>query len=165
VLFGPRTGSRTREGRIPDNLPPGPLQARLPIRVLRVESLRPGAGPTVRFGEVDLPARLWREVLETPLAPLASFVEGGPAFVSQDHWFYLATWPAEALLDAVIGAVIEDAGLPTIDLKAGVRLTRRGDLTFAFNFAPSPRQTPAPEGAQFVIGGPLIAPGGVVAWR
>ena len=165
VLFGPRTASRTPEGRIPDNLPPGPLQTRLPIKVLRVESLRPGGGPTVRFGDADLPARLWREVLETPLTPLASFVEGGAAFVSQDHWFYLATWPAEALVDAVIAAVIEDAGLPTMDLKSGVRLTRRADITFAFNFAPTPRQTPAPEGAQFVIGGPLIAPGGVVAWR
>ena len=91
VLFGPRTGSRTPDGRIPDNLPPGPLQARLPIKVLRVESLRPGGGPTVRWGETEMPARLWREVLETSLTPLATFAEGGPAFVGHDHWFYLAT--------------------------------------------------------------------------
>ena len=31
VLFGPRTGSRTREGHIPAHLPPGLLQARLPL--------------------------------------------------------------------------------------------------------------------------------------
>ena len=39
VLFGPRLGSKTANFRIPENLPPGPLQELLPLRVLRVDSL------------------------------------------------------------------------------------------------------------------------------
>ena len=31
-------------------------------------------------GAADLPARLWREMIETPLEPLATFADGGPAF-------------------------------------------------------------------------------------
>ena len=68
-------------------------------------------------------------------------------------------------MDAVIAAVTADAGLETLDLKEGVRVTRRGDVSFAVNFSSDPRKTPAPDAARYVIGGPLIAPGGVVAWR
>jgi beta-galactosidase len=165
VLFGPRTGSRTADGWIPDGLPPGPLQARLPIKVVRVESLRAGAGPTVRYGGQDLPAKAWREFIETPLAPLATFVEGGPALVAQDRWYYLATWAEPALMDAVIAAVAKEAGLEILELKGGVRLSRRGGVTFAVNFARDPRKTPAPDGARFLIGGPMLDPAGVAAWR
>ena len=40
ILFGPRTGSKTKDFAIPASLPPGPLQQQLPIRVTRVESSR-----------------------------------------------------------------------------------------------------------------------------
>ena len=42
VLFGPRSGSKTETFQIPKELPPGPLQALLPLKVVRVESLPPG---------------------------------------------------------------------------------------------------------------------------
>ena len=42
VLYGPRSGSRTRHHAIPPNLAPGPLARLLDLRVLEVSSLRPG---------------------------------------------------------------------------------------------------------------------------
>jgi beta-galactosidase GanA len=39
VLFGSRLGSKTINFQIPENLPPGPFQEFLALRVLRVESL------------------------------------------------------------------------------------------------------------------------------
>ncbi|MDP9103143.1 MAG: beta-galactosidase, partial [Pseudomonadota bacterium] len=48
VLLGPRTGSRTVDGHIPATLPPGPLQSVLPMKVVRVESLRPQTSLGVR---------------------------------------------------------------------------------------------------------------------
>ena len=42
VLYGPRTGSKTRHHAIPPNLPPGPLASLVKARVLEVSSLRPG---------------------------------------------------------------------------------------------------------------------------
>ena len=41
AVFGPRTGSKTVDLQIPPALPPGPLASLLPLRVWRVESLRP----------------------------------------------------------------------------------------------------------------------------
>ncbi|WP_293902605.1 beta-galactosidase [Phenylobacterium sp.] len=165
VLFGPRTGSRTREGHIPASLPPGPLQGRLPVRVTRVESLRPGAGPEVELAGRTFAGRLWREVLETDLPALATFAEGGAAWASRESWHYLATWPGTALLDLVIARVALEADLPVETLEEGVRLRRRGDVHFAFNFSPETRRTPAPVGARYVLGGRDLPPAGLAAWR
>lgn len=165
VLFGPRTGSRTSDGHIPAVLPPGALQRRLPLKVARVESLRPGAGPSVRADGVSLGGRLWREHLETALAAHATFDDGGPAWVSTELWHYLATWPERDLLDHVVDAVAAQAGLATRELDGDVRVRRRGDVGFAFNFGSEPRPAPAPADADYVLGGPEIPPAGVVAWR
>lgn len=165
VLFGPRTGSRTREGHIPAVLPPGPLQARLPLRVSRVESLRPGAGPDVEVAGRTFGARLWREIMETELPAKAVFADGGVAWVSSELWHYLATWPETALLDHVIATVALEAGLAVQPLEEGVRLRRRGNVCFAFNFAPEERRTPAPADAAYILGGASLPPAGVAAWR
>ena len=166
VLCGPRTGSRTVEGHIPLTLSPGALQAVFPIRITRVESLRPGAGPTVTLGNETLHARLWREHVEAGSAEvLGRFDDGAPALIAASRWRYLATWPEPALMDAVIGGLLADAGVTAERLDEGVRTRTRGDLRFAFNFAPEPRPTPAPAGAVFTLGGPVLAPGGLSAWR
>jgi beta-galactosidase len=165
VLFGPRSGSRTREGATPDLLPPGPLQARLPMKVTRVESLRPGAGPSVVLGDKTLAARLWRETLETSLEPLAAFTDGGPAWVGDGRWSYLATWPEQPLMDAVVEKLARGAGLFVADLEDGVRMRTRDGVAFAFNYASETRCAPAPATARFLIGGQDLPPAGVSAWR
>ena len=130
-----------------------------------MESLRPGAGPEVDVNGRTFDARLWREVIETELPARATFADGGAAWVSKDLWHYLATWPETALLDHVIATVALEAGLPVQPLEEGVRLRRRGDVCFAFNFAPEQRRTPAPAEAPFVLGGASLPPAGVAAWR
>jgi len=166
VLLGPRTGSRTREGAIPPNLPPGPLQARVPMRVLRVESLRPGAGPTVRLDGAALPGKLWREIIETTAEVRATFAEdGGPALIAHGRWRYLATWPEPALFETVMTRLASEAGLAVSRLDDDVRTRTRDGVTFAFNFGPEPRATPAPVGARYLLGGPELPIAGVAAWR
>ena len=49
VLFGPRLGSKTEHFRIPGDLPPGPMQEFLPLRVLRIDSLPSFAPQPVRW--------------------------------------------------------------------------------------------------------------------
>jgi beta-galactosidase len=165
VLFGPRTGSRTREGWIPEGLPPGPLREHLPMRVLRVESRRPGAGPTVTMGGRAYSARLWREDIETPLQPLARFEDGSPALLGDGRWRYLATWPGADLFDAVVEHLAADAGLATGIMPHGVRIRSRDGVTFAINYGAEPQRAPSPPGARFLLGGPELAPAGVSAWR
>ncbi|HWA61853.1 MAG TPA: beta-galactosidase [Caulobacteraceae bacterium] len=165
ALFGPRTGSRTPEGRIPDNLPPGPLQARLPVKVARVDSLPPQAPPEVLYAGASYRGRLWREALETGLPALARYADGTPAMVGDGRWTYLSTWPEADLFEAVLKDMALGAGLEVLPLEEGVRVRRRGDVAFAFNFAPEPRPTPAPQGAAYLIGGPTLPAAGVAAWR
>ena len=55
------------------------------------------------------------------------------------------------------------AGLATLDLPAAVRIRRRGDLTFAFNYGDVAWQPPVARG--FLLGGPNVDPQDVAAWE
>ncbi len=165
VLFGPRSGSKTRSLQIPGELPPGPLAELLPLRVTRVESLAPSVVLDIEHEGERYAAGSWREMLRTDLSPLARFADGGGAWYCHGRFHYLATWPHEKLWMRVIQTVLRDAKLDFSLLPEGVRTQRRGDVVFAINFAPEMRQAPAPADAKFVLGGRELPPAGVAAWR
>ncbi|MFO1122912.1 MAG: beta-galactosidase [Hyphomicrobiales bacterium] len=134
VLYGPRTGSKTRHCAIPPGLAPGPLAALLRLRVTQVSSLRPGLSDDVT-GEVTGAVLRWRETVETRGARvLARFGNGDPALLAADRHHYLGGWPDAALLSSVMRLMAARARLATIDLPEGIRLRRRGNLLFAFNY-------------------------------
>ena len=138
VLYGPRTGSKTRHHAIPANLPPGPLKPLVKARVLEVSSLRPGVSIKVT-GKVKGTAERWREVLELSGAEtIAKFADGDAAFVSSGNHHYLACWPDAKLLHATIRFVAAKANVDTVELPEGVRIRRRGNLLFAFNYGNTP---------------------------
>lgn len=151
VLIGPRTGSKRQDFRIPDDLPPGPLQRLIPIKITYVESLRPSVDD-VR----------WREHIE---ADDGVVVEG-------DTWRhgrtrYLAAWPGKDGLHAVIARFLADAGLSILDLGSDVRVRSAGDLHFAFNYGPDTCDLAgiAPDDADFVLGSAVLPPTGVSVWK
>jgi beta-galactosidase len=138
VLYGPRTGSKTRHHAIPANLPPGPIAELVKARVLEVSSLRPGLANKVS-GKVSGFALRWREKLEVLEAEtLARFDNGDAALVAAGNHNYLACWPDGKLLNAVVKLVVSKARLKTLPLPEGVRLRRRGNLLFAFNYGNKP---------------------------
>ncbi len=134
VLYGPRTGSKTRHHTIPANLPPGPLQGLIKASVLEVSSMRPGLRHKVK-GKVVGNAERWSEHLHAEKAEiLAKFESGKAAFVASGKHYYLACWPDDKLLSAVVKHVTTKAKLNTTTLPEGIRLRTRGDLLFAFNY-------------------------------
>jgi beta-galactosidase len=134
VLYGPRTGSKTRHHAIPDGLPPGPIAHLVKVRVPEVSSLRPGLTAKVK-GKVHGDAIRWRDALETGGAEiLATFDNGNAALIAADNHHYLACWPDAALLGSLIAFITNKAGVKTSELPDGVRIRRRGDLLFAFNY-------------------------------
>jgi beta-galactosidase len=164
ILFGLRSGSKTRSFQIPDALPPGPLQDLLPLRVTEVASLRPGLTAAVAGPQITGRAERWREWLTTELPALASFADGTPALVQAGSRYYLGCWPDEDLVAATLQhLLVRHAGLIATLLPAHVRLRRRGDLTFAFNYGPEPWQCPAD--ADYLLGGPNLAPQDLACWR
>jgi beta-galactosidase len=162
ILYGPRTGSKTRNFSIPDRLPPGPLAEILPMRVTEVSSLRPGLSAPVG-GSVAGEVVRWREWIDTGSEVAARFADGSPAVVVAGRHVYCGGWPDAKLLLCLVRWRAEAAGLAHVDLPEAVRLRRRGDITFAFNYGDEPWLAPA--NGKYILGGPRVGPQDVAAWR
>jgi beta-galactosidase len=162
TLFGPRTGSKTRHFAIPQNLPPGPLSALLDMRVIEVSSMRPSLSIAVA-GEVAGKAVKWAEHIETKSNILATFENGTPALIANNKHHYLACWPNEALLTSVIARLCADAGLKRKELPPHIRLRKRGDVTFAFNYGPESFALDARK--TYLLGDAELGAYQVAAWR
>lgn len=165
VLFGPRSGSKTEKLQVHPALPPGSLQALLPLKVVRVESLPPGLLEEAKGLWGRFPLGLWREWVETNLEPLLRFEDGWGALFRAERYFYLAAWPTPELLVALLGSLAQEAGLSPKRLSRGLRLRRRGHLVFAFNYGPQDVVLPAPERARFLLGGSKLPPYEVAVWE
>jgi beta-galactosidase len=179
VVIGPRTGSKTTDLQIPANLPPGPLAALLPLRVWRVESLRPNISEPVRFeldGAHEGHARHWRDLIELGANTgenewavpevRATFSDGHPAYVKSGAVHYLASLFDEASTQALFARVAREAGLTPQPLGDAIRVSRRGGFTWVFNYGPGTHTLSAdiPDDA-YVIGSRTIEPQGVSAYR
>jgi len=159
LLIGPRTGSKTENFSIPERLPPDLPQNLLDARVIRVDSTDPSQHVSVKGGGG---VRLWRERLETGATVEIEDEEGFPVLVSQGKLFYLAATGDRALMQRVLDQMVEEAGIPTLALPAGVRCRVRGGLRVYFNYASSAATlTPAEDETGYVLGGKDLPPGGV----
>lgn len=170
LVFGPRCGAKTADFAIPATLPPGALAALLPMRVVRVESLRPGAAEAVLADERRLgEATRWRDIVEPGegVQVQARFADGHPAVLRHGAARALAGWFDDALLRDCLRDSAHAAGLKTHELPDGLRLRRRGKVQFAIHYGPGDALVPAPADAdaQFLLGGPRLGPAEVAAWR
>ncbi|WP_233868373.1 beta-galactosidase [Paraburkholderia adhaesiva] len=166
-VFGPRSGSKTGAFAIPDDLPPGALQRVLPIQVLEVETLRPTLAPTLTVAGVQGSALHWREHVRAngKTRVVARFDDAWPALLTLGNVRYVAGWLSHELHRKVLQTAARDADLETQLLADGLRIRRRGGLTFAFNFGAQAVEAPAPRDAVFVLGGPSLARGDVCIWK
>jgi beta-galactosidase len=186
VLLAPRCGSKVETVQIPAALPPGDLKRLMPIRVWRVESLRPLAEDVAQYGGKRYACRHWREHVDVdvdvepgagaegvpgsvPAAIPDAIVEavfedgGGPAVVKAGRVRYLAGWFDAAMQRALLIAAARDAGLAVHRLPEGLRLRRRGHLLYAFNYDDVAHAVPAEAcaGARWLVGGAQVPPQGV----
>ena len=133
VLLGPRSGSKTPDFQIPDELPPGAFRSLVDVKVRRVESLRPGVAVPVEGAAGHLEG--WREFV-TPgdaEAQLRS-TDGEIVLADSARNYYLAGRPDELLLETVLRRVLARAGLPALDLPADIRVRDIGAMRFVFNY-------------------------------
>jgi beta-galactosidase len=165
VLLGPRTGSKTKDFSIPDNLAPGSLQSVMPLRVVRVESLRDGL---VEPGDGFAVTR-WFEHVETALTAEVTLADGRGIVFSKDNLRYLAAWPDEALLDQLVTHMATEAGVSKVALHRDIRIRRAGQLVFAFNYGTAAVGLtgihPDADMFDYLLGGALVPAAGVSVWR
>ncbi len=162
VLIGARTGSRDRNFVIPSNLPPGPLGEATGNRVIQVSTLRPGLSDKVA-GAVSGAGIRWRETVEASAEVVAHFENGDPALTQSGKILYLACWADEDLLASVLSLVAVKAKLDTLQVPDSIRIRRRGDITFAFNYGTE--DWPLPQGVNPALGEVVLKPQAVAAWR
>lgn len=161
VLIGARSGSRDRNFRFPDNLPPGPLSELTGNRVVQVATLRPGLSHPVT-GQVSGAGVRWREHIEATGDVLARFDNGGPALTGSGKVLYLSCWADETLLASVMTFAAGKAGLSILEIPDFIRIRRRGNLVFAFNYGAE--DWALPQGAVPILGEPVLKPQTIAVW-
>lgn len=136
IVLYPRSGSKDEHFNISEGMPPGRLRSLIPIRVARVESLRPGATESVSYNGQTFVARRWRETVEADVdvAIVARFSTGNPAVLRRDRVTYLAGIFDDSMHRLLLRDIATRIGLVTQVLPEGVRTCLRGDCLFVFNY-------------------------------
>lgn len=167
VVIGPRSGSKTDTLQIPRELPPGPLQEVLPIRIWRVESMRPNVVEQVVAEDLQGQAAHWRDLIEVgnDVEILARFADSHPAVVHYQRLHYLASVFDTDFTRNLLQRVAHKAGLSAQCLPEGLRISHRSGLRFAFNYGNTPCSVPAGEHAEFLVGSRHLEPQGVAIYR
>ena len=94
---------------------------------------------------------------------MSCYEDGGAALIANGRHSYLGFWPDVELLGTLIAKLARQAGLKTVLLPGHVRLRRRGDLVFAFNYGPKVWDLPAK--AKPLLGTKKLAPHSVAIWK
>ncbi|WP_108397428.1 beta-galactosidase [Devosia submarina] len=163
LLIGPRSGSKTENFSIPSRLAPNLPSNLLDAKVIRIDSLDPAAEVEVTGSGA---VRLWRERIETRAKVVIQDVEGWPVLLRQGKLHYLGASGTKALVQRVVDHLIAEAGVPVIELPAGVRCRVRGGFRVYVNYSntAAPLNLAADE-AEYVLGSGEIPPAGVTVAR
>lgn len=168
ALLGPRTGSRTPAFSIPDTLPPAAAaQARLPVRIMRVETLPPAAKIGMA-GASEQAFEIWREVVSAPseVSVIDRTEDGQIALCAHEGLHYLSGQPNAAYADRVITHLLRQAGLETTRLRRDIRMRDNGPDRYVFNHGPEPVDiSDLIEGRTALLGNTVLPPCGVGRFR
>jgi beta-galactosidase len=142
LVVGPRTGYRDESGRVHANGQPGPLGDLLGLKLLNFDGLLPGMSVHCAGHEVIT----WAESYRPTTGSVSHVYDDGPlagqaAVVTNGQATTIGAW-SPALVQAVLRDVLQQAGVETLDLPEGVRVTRRGAQSVWQNFSGSPVTLP-----------------------
>ena len=114
-------------------------------------------------------ARHWRDFVEShdanSLDVLARFADGHPAYVRSGAFHYFASLFDDALTVRLFAQIAQQAGIETIALGDSARISRRGALTYVFNYGESAHAIAGVADDAFVIGSREVEPQGVAVYR
>ena len=169
IMMFPRTGSKTADCWIPDQLPPGAFQQLIDIKITRVETLPKSISMTT---DQEATVIDWRERVEAAFPAEDHFEDGWGFHYRRERVHYINACPDRKTLLSLIEARLQESGIDHIDLGPGLRIARRGELTLAFNYGPESidisdailRLHRFDKKAGFVIGQSALQVGDVCAW-
>ena len=160
VLVGPRCGSKTDEYSIPPEMPPASLQTLIPVKVSRVESLPDFCNVATADG---FNAIRWREKITGSVEPVSTFTDGWGFYYCHDRCHYLNACLDDVSLLKFMQARLQQSGVATCACKEGVRIRRRGELIFAFNYGPNAVELDPSK--SYLVGNATLGVAGVSVWH
>ncbi len=135
IILFPRTGSKTTECSIPDQLPPGVFQNLINIKVTRVETL-PG---NIRMITNNKSTVLdWRERIEADFPAEDRFEDDWGFHYRTNRVHYINACPDRQTLLQLLEARLDESSIPHVNLGPGLRVAIRGKLAIALNYGPDP---------------------------
>jgi beta-galactosidase len=161
VLVAPRSGSKTPNFQIPVELPPGPLQPLIPLKIVRVESLPDFVSLPVVWESVDYQCHSWLEHVRTDLGPFIQLADGHGIAYRHRKITYLASLPEQSLLDKIVEDLLSEERLKFSEVPPGVRGRTRGQHRFFFNYNSEPVTLKLPPETKFVLGAAEMPVAGV----
>lgn len=167
IVFAPRSGAKTEDFAIPEQLPPGIFSRIAGVKVLRVSSLPPGMEAAIAYesGSTFQVSR-WREDIACAEGAVrARFADGMPAITCTGRARYVAGWLDHDGWLAVLASAALDAGLATERLPDDVRTSHRGDYVFVSNFSQNTVAWAPQTAAECLLGGKTLAPMAVSIWK
>ncbi|PSS05272.1 beta-galactosidase-domain-containing protein [Coniella lustricola] len=193
VVFGPRTAALTANYSYAPGIQPaaGAVRDRLPMRVTRIETPPSYANSSISYAGTNYSITAWEEWVSCSrgnASSNATVTSGSPhrqgkaaacASISQENgkqWHYLGFNPPADFLTAYLGDVAAAAGVIALtgkvaskdaDLGETLRLLRRGNLLWAFNYGTESVAAPDVDANAKVIIGEQgdIPAAGVVVWK
>lgn len=135
ILLGPRTGSKSADFAISDGLPPGPFRTLIDLKIRRVESLPPFVDvPLEGGGRFDG----WREFLVpgSGVDIRRMSEDGHAAHVRHGRVHYLGGRPDAETAKSIVGELLREAGIETVDLHRDIRVRDNGGIRYVFNYGP-----------------------------
>lgn len=168
ILFGPRSGSKTSSMQVPADLAPGPLQALLPLKILRSESFPAFHSETGTFENKKVNGSIWLDHIESDLSPLAKTKSGEGLLYRERLYWLLTCCPDKASLSVFIAEVLRCGGLDTVSLPEGLRIRSNGEHHYAFNYGQSSSRLPEaliPDDTTLLVGGRDIPSAGCSVWK
>jgi beta-galactosidase len=163
-VLGPRSGSKSDDFQIPVGLAPGNGRDLIDLVISRVESLRPGHIEMAGAYSVTR----WLEHVQSPLAPKAQTSSGHGIWYQNESCDYIACWPDAQILQDILTERCQQLNITVFNLPDGLRLRRRGEVTFAINYENAPvnlsNYVEDVSLLNFRIGSPSLPAAGVAAW-
>ncbi|WOJ94541.1 beta-galactosidase [Congregibacter variabilis] len=163
-LVGARSGSRDEHCALPQELAPGPIQSVIPVRVLAVDSMRPGATRSFNYAGRSFESTRWHESVESDSEPQIRCDDGAGLWYSAGSNHYINAHVPEAFLTMVMQEILAEETIQYEALPEGFRIRRRGPLIFAFNFSPETRHFEAKD-AHRILGSSQISQGQYAIWQ
>ena len=166
VILGPRSFSKTLQYQVPEQLAPGSLQALIPLRAVRVESLGDFWSQTI---EPQHPANQaaeatalkvvrWREFIESSLKPQYQANDGWGFLYQHNNIHYINGCVDQRSLNELLMQLFsQNESLQLTPCLGGLRQQKVGDCQFFFNYGPEEQSIP--NHRHTILGGHDLAQG------